>query len=55
MTEGDLHLGRANRTKFYGRTAIDRDYNGLVLDNREAMYRVSRGPCPTSSSTSITA
>jgi ribulose-5-phosphate 4-epimerase/fuculose-1-phosphate aldolase len=36
MTEGDpLIFAGQTALKFYGRTAIDRDYNGLALDERE--------------------
>lgn len=36
MTEGDpLIWAGQTALKFYGRTAVDRDYNGLALDNRE--------------------
>ena len=36
MTEGDpLIFAGQTSLKFYGRTAVDRDYNGLALDERE--------------------
>lgn len=36
MTEGDpLIFAGQTALKFYGRTAFDRDYNGLALDERE--------------------
>ncbi|MFT3989324.1 aldolase [Aestuariivirga sp.] len=36
MTEGDpLIFAGQTALKFYGRTAVDRDYNGLALDERE--------------------
>ncbi|MFK4507750.1 ribulose-5-phosphate 4-epimerase/fuculose-1-phosphate aldolase [Bradyrhizobium daqingense] len=36
MTEGEpLIWAGQTALKFYGRTAVDRDYNGLALDNRE--------------------
>lgn len=36
MTEGDpLIFAGQTALKFYGRTAVDRDYNGLALDDRE--------------------
>lgn len=36
MTEGDpLIFAGQTALKFYGRTAVDRDYNGLALDQRE--------------------
>ncbi|MGY3291999.1 ribulose-5-phosphate 4-epimerase/fuculose-1-phosphate aldolase [Bradyrhizobium sp. LM3.6] len=36
MTEGDpLIWAGQTALKFYGRTAVDRDYNGLALDNSE--------------------
>ena len=36
MTEGDpLIFAGQTALKFYGRTAVDRDYNGLALDHRE--------------------
>jgi ribulose-5-phosphate 4-epimerase/fuculose-1-phosphate aldolase len=36
MTEGDpLVFAGQTSLKFYGRTAVDRDYNGLALDERE--------------------
>ena len=36
MTEGDpLIFAGQTALKFYGRTVVDRDYNGLALDERE--------------------
>ena len=36
MTDGDpLIFAGQTALKFYGRTAVDRDYNGLALDKRE--------------------
>jgi ribulose-5-phosphate 4-epimerase/fuculose-1-phosphate aldolase len=36
MTEGDpLIFAGQTALKFYGRTAVDKDYNGLALDERE--------------------
>src|SRR5580700_10986543 len=36
MTEGDpLIFAGQTAVKFYGRTAVDHDYNGLALDERE--------------------
>ncbi len=43
MTEGDpLIWAGQTALKFYGRTAVDRDYNGLALDNREGA-RIASG------------